>query len=250
MRVVAVIPARYGSTRLPGKPLLRDTGKYLVEHVYERVSACPAIERVIVATEDERVVEAVRSFGGEVELTRPDHATGTERIAEVAAGLGDGVDLILNVQGDEPEIAPEHLERLVGHMEQHPAVPVGTLAAPLRSAEAAADPNCVKVVMGADGRALYFSRSAIPYVRHREVEAKPWLLHIGVYAYRPGLLMDYVSWPAGRLERIEGLEQLRVLERGAPIHVVVVDEAPIGIDTREDYDAFVKRWRASRRRSR
>ena len=243
MQVVAIIPARFGSTRFPGKPLARQTGKFLIQHVYERVIASRKIPRCIIATDDERIREAVLSFGGEAVMTRPDHPSGTDRIAEVARGLDAAPDdVILNVQGDEPEIDPDYLDRLVELLERDPATPMATLACPFPPDADPADPNCVKVVCNCHGRALYFSRAMVPWPRERDVSA-PWLLHLGVYAYRRSFLFEMAGWETGALERIEKLEQLRVLEKGCPIAVAIVPRACAGIDTPDDYDKFVRRWR-------
>lgn len=257
MAILAVIPARYASTRFPGKPLANQTGKYLVQHVYDRTQASDLIDRVIVATDDERILEAVKSFGGEAALTRDDHPSGTHRVAEVAQQLGlVDDDLILNVQGDEPELVPRVLDRLIERMESGPgAERIGTLAAPFdgngprTGAGSPLDPNCVKVVVDASGRALYFSRSPIPYPRDGGGTIdKPsrWLMHLGVYAYRVGTLREITDdrFPAGRLERIESLEQLRWVEQGFSIAVEIVDHSFVGIDTPQDYAAFVSRTAA------
>jgi 3-deoxy-manno-octulosonate cytidylyltransferase (CMP-KDO synthetase) len=248
MRVIAIIPARYGSTRFPGKPLRRDTGKYLIQHVYEQVRQARLIDRCLVATDDERIAAAVRSFGGEAVMTRADHPSGTDRIAEVVGGLRPGeADLVVNVQGDEPEIEPAALERLVERLAADEDCPVATLACPLAGEAAAADPNCVKVVRNLQGRALYFSRSLIPYPRDRQpggpVSAS-WLLHVGVYAYRRAFLLECASWAPTSLEAVEKLEQLRILEHGYPIAVELIERAAVGIDTPADYAAFVQRYEA------
>ena len=255
MATLAVIPARYASTRFPGKPLAKDTGKYLIQHVFERVSECRAIDRVIVATDDERIVSAVRSFGGSAQMTRADHKTGTDRIGEVtqALDLADD-DLVFNVQGDEPEISTEVLETLARQMQTvDGSCRIGTLAAPFsddgprEGPGSPLDPNCVKVVVSKDDRALYFSRSPIPYPRSTEGRIdRPsrFLLHLGVYAFRADLLRRLTSAKEHErtpLEEAESLEQLRWLEHGLPITVAIVDHRVVGIDTPEDYDAFVKR---------
>ncbi|MBK8913950.1 MAG: 3-deoxy-manno-octulosonate cytidylyltransferase [Phycisphaerales bacterium] len=250
--VLAIIPARFASTRLPGKPLLRETGRFLVQHVVERVRSARRVQRCLVATDDVRIAEAVRSFGGDAVMTRADHPSGTDRLAEVAAGLRDGpgaanADLILNVQGDEPEIEPESLDALVERMLMGGAdCPMGTLACPFPADADPADPAAVKVVIDAAGRALYFSRALIPHRRGSVDPRSPALhLHIGVYAYRRAFLLEYSGWPPGMLEGIEQLEQLRVLERGRPIAVAVVPRANPGIDTPADYARFVARCRES-----
>ncbi len=242
----AVIPARFGSTRLPAKALLRQTGKYLVQHVYEQARKARRIGRVIVATDDPRIVDAVESFGGEVLLTRADHQSGTDRVAEIAERVGGGDDAVyLNVQGDEPEIDPATLDQLVERMfRDGPASPMGTLATPFPPEQDPRTPSAVKVVLTNCSKALYFSRSLIPYPREGGPYDRPPVcyLHVGVYAYRRRFLLELSTWPAGRLEQIEKLEQLRVLERGHAIAVEIVKHASCGIDTPEDYAKFVKRW--------
>lgn len=244
MTSVAVIPARYASTRLPGKPLLNRTGKYLIEHVYEQVSRARRLSKVIIATDDRRIYEAVESFGGCAVMTRLDHTSGTDRVAEVAAGMN--ADIIVNVQGDEPEIEPANIDALVDLLATRRDCDMATLACPFPEGADPADPNAVKVVVDADGRAIYFSRSPIPYPRDGKSLAEhrsEFLLHIGIYAYRRDFLLRLATWPAGRLERIEKLEQLRVLERRVGIAVGLVPASAIGIDTPADYDAFVNRTR-------
>lgn len=245
MPAIAVIPARYGSTRLPAKALLNATGKYLVQHVYEQVRLARRLDRVIIATDDGRIVDAVRSFGGDALLTRTDHPSGTDRIAEVAQRLGGGDDdLYLNVQGDEPEIDPRSLDRLVERMETADC-PMGTLAAPFPAGLDPRAASAVKVVFGIHKRALYFSRALIPYPRDCGETARPsaCYLHVGVYAYRRRFLLELSTWPPGQLEQIEKLEQLRVLERGHAIAVETVEHASCGIDTPHDYEQFVSRWK-------
>jgi 3-deoxy-manno-octulosonate cytidylyltransferase (CMP-KDO synthetase) len=247
MQVVAIIPARFGSTRFPGKPLAQRTGKFLIQHVYEQVTAARRVDRCIVATDDERIVEAVRSFGGEATMTRADHPSGTDRIAEVVRGLdGTPDDIVLNVQGDEPEIEPAHLDRLVDGLVADGACPVATLACPFPTTTDPRDPNCVKVVCDRRGRALYFSRALIPWLAEHAVprDDHDWLLHLGVYAYRRHFLLDFASWESSLLERFERLEQLRVLENGYALTVIVVPHACAGIDTPRDYEQFVARHQA------
>jgi 3-deoxy-manno-octulosonate cytidylyltransferase (CMP-KDO synthetase) len=248
MDAVAIIPARYASTRFPGKPLARQTGKYLIQHVYERVSTARRVRRCIVATDDERIAAAVRGFAGEVAMTRPDHPSGTDRIAEVVRALPGGPeDIILNVQGDEPEIEPMHLDRLVERLAHEGAdCPIATLACPFPPDADPHDPSAVKVVTNSAGRALYFSRSLIPYPRDGGAARVPrgCLLHLGVYAYRRQFLLELAAWTPGVLEQIEKLEQLRVLERGVRLAVEVVAQGSVGIDTPEDYARFVARHAA------
>jgi 3-deoxy-manno-octulosonate cytidylyltransferase (CMP-KDO synthetase) len=246
VKTAIVIPARYASTRLPGKPLLRQTGKYLIQHVYE--GACRAGARaVLVATDDERIARAVRSFGGQVVLTRADHSSGTDRVAEVAATLD--ADIIVNLQGDEPTVEPAHLDLLPELLGRDPTADVATLAVPIASLEQWQDPACVKVVREAGGRALYFSRSPIPFVRDGQPSFggpdSPFLLHLGLYAYRRAFLLHLASLSPAPLEQLEKLEQLRVLALGRRIQVGVVKQAGKGVDTPEDYERFVQAYRQS-----
>lgn len=235
MNAAIIIPARYGSTRLPGKPLLKAAGKFLVQHCYERAVKAKLAHRVIVATDDQRIAEAVRSFGGEVALTRVDHVSGTDRIAEVAEGLD--ADIIVNLQGDEPQFDPAALDLLIGF-----DAPMATLAVPIRDDTAYRNPNIVKVVCADDGRALYFSRSPIPMVRDAEPDfgSGRFLQHLGVYAYRRDTLLSLARTPAHPLELAEKLEQLRALAHGIAIRVGVVPVGHRGIDTPEDFAAFEK----------
>lgn len=246
-QVVAVVPARFASTRLPGKPLLRETGQTLIQHVVEAAMRATTLDRVIVATDDPRIVEAVEGFGGEVVMTRDDHPSGTDRVAEVAARLHDA-DLIVNLQGDEPSIAGSSIDLLVRRLRHDPDAPMATLATPITDPEVFQDPACVKVVLGRDGRALYFSRSPIPY--HRDQPGFPdgsmGLLHLGIYAYRRPFLLELAKLPPSPLEQAEKLEQLRVLESGQSINVGIVAERSVGIDTPDDYRRFVNSWRRSR----
>jgi 3-deoxy-manno-octulosonate cytidylyltransferase (CMP-KDO synthetase) len=243
MQVVAIIPARFGSTRFPGKALANQTGKFLVQHVYERVVAAERVDRCIVATDDERIVDAVQSFGGEAAMTRSDHASGTDRIAEVVQGLdGRPDDIVLNVQGDEPEIDPADLDRLIDRLAADANCPIATLACPFPPGSDPGDPNGVKVVCSRQGTALFFSRALIPHpAAGQNIE---WLLHLGVYAYRRAFLLEMASWEPTPLERIERLEQLRVLENGRAMAVTIVPHAFVGIDTPADYGRFVERQQA------
>jgi 3-deoxy-manno-octulosonate cytidylyltransferase (CMP-KDO synthetase) len=241
--VLAVIPARYGAERLPGKPLLRETGMTLIEHCWRRVRAARRVDAVLVATDDPRIAEAGHAFGAEVAMTSPTCRSGTDRVAEAVAGrAGPAPGLVLNVQGDEPELDPGALDRLVDRMERGDE-PMGTLACPFRDAAAVQDPNRVKVVADRRGRALYFSRSPLPFRRDPAAVA-PVLLHIGVYAFRPAFLASFARLSSTPLEAAEKLEQLRVLEHGHPVAVEVVETEPwAGIDTRADYEAFCRRWK-------
>jgi 3-deoxy-manno-octulosonate cytidylyltransferase (CMP-KDO synthetase) len=249
MEIVGVIPARFGSTRLPGKALLSDTGRPLIQHVVEAARRAQSLERIIVATDDPRIGDAVARIGGEFMMTRADHATGTDRVAEVAARL-KAARIIVNLQGDEPEVSGATLDRVVALLEEDREAPMATLATEIRDESTYRDPACVKVAFSRRGRALYFSRSPIPH--HRGGLADPATgnapiayLHLGLYAYRREFLLELGSLPLSRLESAEKLEQLRVLEAGYPIAVAVVAEPSIGIDTPEDYRRFVARWRES-----
>jgi 3-deoxy-manno-octulosonate cytidylyltransferase (CMP-KDO synthetase) len=244
MHTVIVIPARYASTRLPGKPLLRQTGKYLIQHVYERASKARA-DAVIVATDDQRIFDAVNGFGGRAVMTRDDHPSGTDRIAEVARGLD--AEIIVNLQGDEPLIDPAAIDLLPELLGRDPEAAVATLATPIESLEQYRDPHCVKVVRDCRGRALYFSRSPIPHVRDGQPDfaRRPalFLQHLGLYAYRRDFLLNYAQLAPEPLEEYEKLEQLRVLAIGAAISVGVVEHAGRGVDTPGDYQRFVELWR-------
>lgn len=228
---MAVIPARYGSTRFPGKVLAPLAGKPMVQWVCERVANSKVAE-VIVATEDARVMECVEGFGGRAVMTSAEHQTGTDRIAEALEGVE--ADLVLNVQGDEPLIASAVIDDLIDAMQATPQAQMGTVAVPLDPrGQDFLDPNVVKVVVDDAGCALYFSRSPIPYPRVASGDAAP-LGHWGIYAFRREFLAEFVGWPQGRLEKSESLEQLRAVERGVKIAVVLTDEKAIGVDVPED----------------
>ena len=249
MRVAIVIPARFASSRLPGKPLLRDTGKYLIQHVCERADRAKCAADVIVATDDPRILAAVREFGGRAAMTRADHASGTDRVAEVAAGLT--ADVVINLQGDEPQLDPAAIDRLADLM-RDPASDMATLAVPIADRENYLSPNVVKVVCDDRGRALYFSRSPIPMTREGEPDlaARParYLQHLGVYAYRRPFLLRLAALPPHPLEEAEKLEQLRVLGAGGTIQVGRVAHAHRGVDTPADYAAFVRAYGEGRSR--
>ena len=248
MKTAIIIPARYASSRLPAKPLLRETGKYLIQHVYERACESNA-DTVIVATDDARIVDAVKSFGGNVVMTRDDHPSGTDRVAEVAEQLD--ADIIVNLQGDEPLIEPATLDMLARLLEQDRDAEMATLAVPITSSEQWRDPNCVKVVCDKAGRALYFSRSPIPFVRDGEPDFRTqrFLQHLGLYAYRRRFLLELAKLPPEPLETTEKLEQLRVLTLGYRIQVGVVPHAHRGVDTPADYQRFVEYYRNSQRQA-
>lgn len=246
MRCVVVIPARYASSRLPGKPLLKATGKYLVQHVYEQALKAKRPAEVVVATDDSRVVAAVKSFGGNVVMTSRDHPSGTDRVAEVARGLD--ADVIVNLQGDEPLIDPSALDLLPDLLERDPEAEMATLAVPLTSLEAYRSPNVVKVVCDRQGRAMYFSRSPIPMVRDGQPDLarnpQLFLHHLGLYAYRRDALLRLSTLPPHPLESTEKLEQLRVLATGWRIQVGIIPHAGRGVDTRDDYERFVGQYRS------
>ena len=244
MAIVAIIPARYASTRLPGKPLSDIHGKTLIERVYERVRGARTLDRILVATDDERIAAAVRGFGGEVRLTSPHHPTGTDRLAE-AARLVEA-EIVVNVQGDEPMLDPAGIDAAVGALVDDPGLPMATLSLPLRDADEMLSPSVVKVVADGAGNALYFSRNPIPFVRHApgpraaaELAVARGLArkHVGLYAYRRAALARFASLPPSPLEEAEGLEQLRALHHGIRIRVVRMDgEGGVAVDTPQDLE--------------
>lgn len=245
MKSVIVIPARLASTRLPRKLLLRETGKTVLQHTWEQARQAKRAAGVIIACDHPEIADEVRKFGGEAIMTSESCASGTDRVAEVARKMPD-VDVFLNVQGDEPEISPHAVDRLAGLLAGDPLAVMATLATPIRSREKLDDPACVKVVFDHAGRALYFSRSPIPHARtwdDRLLADTPahFYQHLGLYAYRREFLLVLADIPRADCEILESLEQLRVLHAGYSLRVGVVDEPTIGIDTPEDYRAFVKR---------
>jgi len=246
MNTAIVIPARYASSRLPGKPLLRATGKYLIQHVYEQACRSRA-DHVLVATDDQRIADAVRSFGGHVVLTSPAHPSGTDRVSEVARNLA--ADVVINLQGDEPLVPAELLDLLPELLRRDGQADVATLAVPIATWEQWQDPACVKVVCDGQGRALYFSRSPIPYVRDGQPTFggadSPFLQHLGLYAYRREFLLELAALPPAPLEQLEKLEQLRILAVGRLIRVGVVRHVGRGVDTPADYERFVAACRAA-----
>lgn len=252
MRVLAVIPARFGSQRLPGKPLLPLLGKPIIQHVHERVAACPLVDDISVATDDERIADCVRGFGGRAVLTRPDHPSGTDRVAEAASS--SPAEIVVNVQGDEPFIEPETIAAAVLPCRDSADVPIATIGAPFRSLDNWLNPNCVKVVCSRQGFALYFSRYPLPFLRAYGTAAslgayaaeladlcasppESVLHHGGLYVFRAAALRSVVLLPPSGLEQAERLEQLRFLENGYPIRVVRVACLQPGIDTLEQYQA-------------
>ncbi|MHC4352162.1 MAG: 3-deoxy-manno-octulosonate cytidylyltransferase [Planctomycetota bacterium] len=289
MKVIAVIPARYDSTRFAGKVLARETGKYLIQHTYEQACKAKLPEKVIIATDNEKVVAAAREFGAECVLTSPDHQSGTDRIAEAVGKIADSGqriadsdqelhaerctlnahekrytlnanDIVINLQGDEPEIDPGNVDYLARLLMDNPDCPMATLSAEFQTADQVADPNIVKVIVGRrDGdtrdegggtrdetaRAIYFSRHPIPYDRDAAGVGKvgQYLRHLGIYAYRKEFLLQITSLPQTPLEKIEKLEQLRAIENGYSILVGKVKHTCDGIDTPEQYAEFVKRYK-------
>jgi 3-deoxy-manno-octulosonate cytidylyltransferase (CMP-KDO synthetase) len=233
-RVVAIIPARYGSTRFPGKPLATIAGKPMIQHVYERTAGVNSVDRVLVATDDERIREAVRSFGGEAVMTGRQHESGTDRIAEVAERLD--APIVVNVQGDIPFLDPEMLAAGVKPLLDDADLPMATIKTVIRSREELENPNVVKVVTDRAGHALYFSRYPIPYWRDGNAPDRAAFRHIGLYVYRREFLLRFAGLPPSPLERAEKLEQLRALEWGFRIKVAEVGEASIEVDTPEDLE--------------
>ncbi len=247
MRSFVIIPARLASTRLPEKLLLKETGKSVLEHTWEAARRARRPLGVRIATDDARIMQEVEAFGGRAVLTSPDHASGTDRVAEVARDM-NGADIIVNLQGDEPDIDPESIDQVIELLEANPAAGMATIAAPIRDEAKIDDPACVKVVFDDEGRALYFSRSPIPHVRDRDgswlTAASPTpthFQHIGLYAYRRRFLLELAGMAPSPLEKLEKLEQLRALQAGETILVGQVDEAAAGIDTVADYWEFVAR---------
>jgi 3-deoxy-manno-octulosonate cytidylyltransferase (CMP-KDO synthetase) len=246
LAIVAIIPARFASTRLPGKPLSDIHGRTMIQRVHERACRARKVDRVVVATDDERIASAVRGFGGEAVMTSPSHPTGTDRVAEAARGMN--AEIVVNVQGDEPMLDPAGIDAVVGALADDPAVPISTLSLALRSVEEMLAPAVVKVVTDAAGDALYFSRSPIPHLRRgasadlrasAEAAVARGLArkHVGLYAYRREALLHLASLPPSPLEEAEGLEQLRALHHGLRVRVVPVDgEGGVAVDTPEDLE--------------
>jgi 3-deoxy-manno-octulosonate cytidylyltransferase (CMP-KDO synthetase) len=238
-QVVIVIPARYGSSRLPGKPLVSLAGKPMIQRVFERAKLAKTAGRVIVATDDERIVGKVEEFGGEARMTRTDHRTGTERIAEVAAHVEGQV--FVNVQGDEPLLDPAAVDAAVAALLEEPMAAVATVAVPIRTPADIMDPNVVKTVLDFDDNALYFSRAPIPWVRDsaHKTHARH-LKHLGLYVFQRDALLEYPTLPQGELERLEQLEQLRWMENGWKIRVAEVEHDAVSVDVPEDVERVGK----------
>ena len=232
MHIACIIPARYGSTRLPGKPLAMISDKPMIQRVYEQVSKAMEIEQVIVATDDQRVYDAVVAFGGQAMMTRPDHLTGTDRLAEVATTHTE-IDVIINVQGDEPLIDASVIDALAREFKEDSSLQLGTVGCPLLEEEYN-EPSAVKVIVNRLGNAMYFSRSLIPYPRNAFVQ--PPLKHVGMYGYQRQFLLNYAKMEPTPAELTESLEQLRALENGYTIRVITTDQRFVGVDTPEDLD--------------
>jgi 3-deoxy-manno-octulosonate cytidylyltransferase (CMP-KDO synthetase) len=241
LSAVVIIPARYASTRFPAKVLACKTGRPLVQHVVDQARRCRRVSDVIVAIDDPRIADALRPFETRCVMTLAHHASGTDRIAEVARGLTE--EIIVNVQADEPEIEPSVIDALIEHLEQS-GDDMATAATPFPAGASVSDPNLVKVVGTNGGRAIYFSRAVIPFWRDASDSSNPptYHLHLGIYAYRRRFLLEYAAWPVTPCEEAEKLEQLRVLENGRSIGLLVVNRAAHGIDTPEQYADFVKRF--------
>jgi len=267
-KILVCIPARYDSTRFANKVLAKDTGKYLIQHTYERACLAKLPEKVIIAADDERVVDAARTFGAECILTSVEHKSGTDRIAEAVKKIEDrgqrtedrkqknneicftlnNDDIVVNVQADEPEIDPKNIDYVAQLLIDNPDCPMATLAAEFQNEKQIADPNIVKVITDCNNRAIYFSRAPIPYDREKAGIGNPkqYLRHIGIYAYRKEFLMKFTALPSGSpagLEKIEKLEQLRAIENGFIILVGRVEHTCDGIDTPEQYAEFIKRYK-------
>lgn len=237
MKFIGIIPARYASTRFPGKPLTLLGGKPVIQHVYEKVAA--VLEAAYVATDDERIYDVVKSFGGQVVMTRTDHKSGTDRIEEAIEKIGGEWDVVVNVQGDEPFVAKSQLDTIC-HCFDDPTTQIATLGKPFESMEAVQNPNSPKIVVDNMGFAMYFSRSVIPYVRGKEMSSwlthYPFLKHLGIYAYRKDVLRQVTQLPQSSLEIAESLEQLRWLQNGFKIKVGTTDVETVGIDTPQDLE--------------
>ena len=237
MKFIGIIPARYASTRFPGKPLALLGGKPVIQHVYEKVAA--VLEAAYVATDDERIYDVVKAFGGQVVMTRTDHKSGTDRIEEAIEKIGGEWDVVVNVQGDEPFVAKSQLDTIC-HCFDDPTTQIATLGKPFESMEAVQNPNSPKIVVDNMGFAMYFSRSVIPYVRGKEMSSwlthYPFLKHLGIYAYRKDVLRQVTQLPQSSLEIAESLEQLRWLQNGFKIKVGTTDVETVGIDTPQDLE--------------
>lgn len=230
-----IIPARYGSSRLEGKPLLKAGGKYIIEWVWEKCSKCSGIDRVIVATDDSRIYDACREFGAEVEMTSTSHKSGSDRIAEVVSRHNE-IAYIINVQGDEPLIEPANIELVRKGVVEDSTADISTLVREIKNADEVNNPNLVKCIFDVNNYAMYFSRAKIPFERN-EGKSK-FYGHLGIYGYKRDALFKMTSLPQTSYEMAESLEQLRALQNGMKIKVAVVENVPVGIDTQEDFERF------------
>ncbi len=249
MRTLAVLPSRFQASRFPGKPLAPIAGKPMIQWVFEAAQRARGVDRVVVATDDERIAAAVRGFGGEAVMTDPALPSGTDRAAAALTALGEAFDCILNIQGDEPAMHPDTVAAVVALMQEQPDLPMGTAACPFAHPDELFNPNAVKVVVDDHHRALYFSRSPIPYLRHSSIfepDFRPWMQpqqlahfrrHLGLYAYRPETLRAFTKLPPHPLEQLEMLEQLRALAAGIPIGVADTPHLSLGVDVPADVDA-------------
>ncbi len=242
MKIVACIPARYGSTRFAGKVLAKDTGKFLIQHTYEQACSAKLPDKVIIAADDKRIADVAKSFGAQCIMTSKNCHSGTDRIAQAVAKLR--CDIVVNIQADEPEIDPASIDKVARLLVKNSRIPMATLAAPFETAKQIADPNIVKAIIDKGGKAIYFSRNVIPYDRQAggAGDVKRYLRHIGIYAYRKDFLLKITKLPQSPLEKIEKLEQLRAIENGFEILVGRVKRTCDGIDTPQQYAEFVKRY--------
>lgn len=245
MKIIVVIPARYGSSRFAGKVLARETGKYLVQHTYERALCAKSVDQALIATDDERVMAACAEFGAACVMTSAAHQSGTDRIAEAVADVD--VDIVVNLQADEPEIDPAYIDQVAGLLINNPDASMATLLAPFETADDVANPNIVKCITETAGKAIYFSRSVMPYNRDNAGVGNigDYKRHLGIYAYRKDFLMKYTTLEPSFLEQREKLEQLRAIENGYTILTAMVEKAWDGVDTEEQYQAFVERMTKS-----
>ena len=241
MEVVVVIPARYGSSRFPGKVVAKDTGKFLVQHTAEAAMKASTVDHIVIATDDDNVFQACKSFGADCVMTSDSHQSGTDRIAEAVKNID--CKIVVNLQADEPEMDPENIDFLVNLLNQNPEAAMATLVSGMDSTDQVADPNVVKAIIDTNGKAIYFSRSVLPFDRDAAGvgSVEHYLRHLGIYAYRRDFLYKFTSLPQSKLEKIEKLEQLRAIENGYSIITGKVDTVPEGIDTPEQYQAFVER---------
>jgi 3-deoxy-manno-octulosonate cytidylyltransferase (CMP-KDO synthetase) len=241
VKIIVVIPARYGSSRFAGKVLAKETGKYLVQHTYERAVCAKTVDQALIATDDPRVMDACGEFGGACVMTSISHQSGTDRIAEAVAEMD--VDIVVNLQADEPEIDPNYIDQVAGLLNDAPDASMATLLAPFKTAGDVANPNIVKCITNTTGRAIYFSRSVVPYNRDNAGvgDVSDYKRHLGIYAYRKDFLMKYTALEPSFLEQREKLEQLRAIESGYTILTGMVKKAWDGVDTESQYQAFVER---------